>query len=101
MDDFGSRILQNSSHDIDGGVMTVKKRGGGNDLDGMCWFIDQGVHTYSFSFLKYPPQDKIRLNGDVFLNGEIFLHMPAPEGPHLSQNGNIMAHQIHYLAVQD
>jgi hypothetical protein len=35
MDDFRARVLENPSHDIDGRVMAVKQRCGGNDLDGV------------------------------------------------------------------
>jgi len=35
VDDFGSGVLQNSSHDVDGGIMPVKQGGGRNNFNGV------------------------------------------------------------------
>jgi hypothetical protein len=50
VNDFRTGILQNSSHDVDGGIVTVKKGGGGDHLNGMFRGIGFGFHARCFSF---------------------------------------------------
>ena len=43
MDDFATRALQDAAHDVDGGVVAVKKGGGGDDADGVAGLCRGGL----------------------------------------------------------
>ncbi len=50
VNNFHTGVLQNPSHDVDGCIMTVKKRGGGDHPDVVSWLIGLNRDTHASSF---------------------------------------------------
>jgi hypothetical protein len=53
MDDFDTGILQDSAHDVNGCVMAIEKRGGGNDAYMIFGFVDLGLSCHFASLVPY------------------------------------------------
>jgi len=54
VDDLGARRLQDAPHDVDGRIMAVEKRGGGDNPDVMTGFIGiRFCHDNAVHWCKY------------------------------------------------
>jgi hypothetical protein len=51
MDDFDARILQDSAHDINGRIMAIEKRGGGNDAYMVRGFVNFNLSCHFASLI--------------------------------------------------
>ena len=50
VDDFGALALQDAAHDVDGGIVSIKKAGGGNNADFVLRSVRHNTAVYLLPF---------------------------------------------------
>ncbi len=93
-------VLEYSAHNVDRGIVTVKKRCCRNGPYVVFGFIYVNFSTHTPSLLYKQTQDKLGLKCDIILNTVMTGQKPASKSPHVAQDGNIVGEEFHEAFIQ-